>query len=329
MESASPTRQSIQAAAVEPEELSASVGAGWSLFAMMVDQSRRKARRGNSVESARQGKDLAIHLLDQRLFFVEPLLVAQCGVADARQFVGQSAGGLVVVASSLYVQSPAANTIDLAPLGARGGCRAQDTSGSVSKQHAQIAVPALGDVAQVARVARAVLLGRQAKPAGKVARVLEVADIARGRSHHRGGRQQADAGNGQQRGARWTQPSCLGQLALELGDARLKQADLLEQQARSAADQIGNARLGIGQHTGNDSMPMRAPTGMAMPNSRQKPRRALMREVRVPIQSERTRCRPCRACCSTDLMRTGRMSDARAASSKATASAASVLLRRT
>lgn len=74
---------------------------------------------------------------------------------------------------------------------------------------------------------------------------------------------------------------------------------------------------------------IRAPTGMAMPNSRQRPRKALMREVRVPIQRPRMRCRPCSACCSTDLTRTGRISDARAASSKAAASAAEVRQRPT
>ena len=51
--------------------------------------------------------------------------------------------------------------------------------------------------------------------------------------------------------------------------------------------------------------------------------------VRVAIQSERMRCSPCYACCSTDFTRTGAMSATRAASSRARASAASVLLRRT
>ena len=68
---------------------------------------------------------------------------------------------------------------------------------------------------------------------------------------------------------------------------------------------------------------------MAMPNSRQKPRSALMREVRVAIHSERVRCSACSACCSTDFTRTGTMSAQRAASSSAQASAASVLLRLT
>ena len=51
MESASPLRQSIQAAAepkfVEPEELSASCGVGGTRLAMMVDQLESKGRWGN------------------------------------------------------------------------------------------------------------------------------------------------------------------------------------------------------------------------------------------------------------------------------------------
>jgi hypothetical protein len=52
-----------------------------------------------------------------------------------------------------------------------------------------------------------------------------------------------------------------------------------------------------------------------------------MRRVRVLIHAERVRCKACSACCSTDFTATGWMSEARAASSSATASAASVLLR--
>jgi hypothetical protein len=47
MESASPKRQSIGAAGmVLPERLSASIGVGVTLGAMMSDQSRRKTRWG-------------------------------------------------------------------------------------------------------------------------------------------------------------------------------------------------------------------------------------------------------------------------------------------
>ena len=44
MESAGPARQSLQAAAREPEELSASDGLGCARLAMWVNQSRRKRR---------------------------------------------------------------------------------------------------------------------------------------------------------------------------------------------------------------------------------------------------------------------------------------------
>jgi hypothetical protein len=77
------------------------------------------------------------------------------------------------------------------------------------------------------------------------------------------------------------------------------------------------------------SSPVRAPCAIAMLNSRQNPRSALIREVRVAIHSERTRCSPWRACSSTDFTRTGTISAQRAASSSAQASAASVLLRLT
>lgn len=56
MESASPVRQSVQAASVQlPAELSASSGVGVTLGAMMGDQSLRKARviekRGSDIQA--------------------------------------------------------------------------------------------------------------------------------------------------------------------------------------------------------------------------------------------------------------------------------------
>ncbi len=42
MESASPRRHTLQAAAFKPEELSACCGVGGTRLAMMVDQTRRK-----------------------------------------------------------------------------------------------------------------------------------------------------------------------------------------------------------------------------------------------------------------------------------------------
>src|SRR6266568_4869837 len=104
---------------------------------MMVDQSRRKARRGETevFDSDRHGKGLPVHLLGRRLFFVESLFVAQRRVANASELVGQRAGGLVVVTSALHFQGPPANAADLASFGERSRGGAQDTSGAVREQH--------------------------------------------------------------------------------------------------------------------------------------------------------------------------------------------------
>ena len=98
MESASPTRHTLQAAGKLPEELSASVGAGRTLVAMMVDQSRRK--RG---------------WVFKHRGLTKPHLVAQRGVANARQLVGQRTGGLVVVAAVLQLERQASEPHRSAP----------------------------------------------------------------------------------------------------------------------------------------------------------------------------------------------------------------------
>ncbi len=54
--------------------------------------------------------------------------------------------------------------------------RTQHTSCPVGLQHAPIAIPLLGDATRMAGLSRAVLLGRQAKPAGDIPRILEMAD---------------------------------------------------------------------------------------------------------------------------------------------------------
>lgn len=76
------------------------------------------------------------------------------------------------------------------------------------------------------------------------------------------------------------------------------------------------------------SMQLRLLVTTEMPNSRQEPRSALMREVRLvaspSIHNERMRCILCKVCCSIDLILTGRILSQRAASNKAQASATSV-----
>lgn len=198
--------------------------------------------------SGRHGEHLAIHLFANRLLFIEALAISQRGVANARELVGQRAGGLVVIAALLHRQRPGPQRCASAPrvLGYGGG--AQDAARAMREQHAQVAVTLLGDAPQIARAARAVFLGRQAEPAGEVARILEVAHVARGGCHHGGGGEPPHAGDRQQRGARRAQARDLGQLALQLRDARFEQAHLFEQQAHGAADQAGHGRMRIGQH---------------------------------------------------------------------------------
>lgn len=70
MESASPVRQSLQAASEQlPAELSASSGVGVTLGAMMGDQSLGKARRigdGGTASSGRQSERCASDLFCKR-----------------------------------------------------------------------------------------------------------------------------------------------------------------------------------------------------------------------------------------------------------------------
>jgi hypothetical protein len=125
-------------------------------------------------------KALAVGLFAQPRRLVKRCAVAQRGVANARQLVRQRAGGLVVTASPLHIQRPAAHALYLLARPLRHLGRSQHTARAMREQHAQVAVALLGDAPQVAAAARAVLAWRQAKPTGEVACVLEVCHVARG-----------------------------------------------------------------------------------------------------------------------------------------------------
>jgi hypothetical protein len=253
MESASPKRQSIQAAGVQlPAELSASSGVGASRVAMMGDQSpckggwvKRRSIHSSSWHRIGGARDLFVHSRDRAGV---RLAVTQRRIADARQLVGQRAGCLVVVRSSLDIERPVPQVIDLFAGGMRDAGRTQDRAGAVGKQHAQVAVAALGNAPQVATTARGIFLRRQAEPAGEVARILEVRDIAAGGGDHGGGGQQADAGDRQQCRAGRRLFGQRGQIAFELRDARFEQADLFDEQLHGAADQGRHSRVRICQH---------------------------------------------------------------------------------
>lgn len=182
MESASPRRHTLQAAGKLPEELSAWCGVGGTRLAMMVDH---LVASGESILalawcafsaglSVRHRKALAVFFPVQLSCFIKRLVITQRRIADARQLVGQRAGGLVVVASPLHIQRPAAHALYLLARPLRHLGRSQHTACTVREQHAQVAVSLLGNAPQVAAAARAVLAGRQAKPAGEVACVRKV-----------------------------------------------------------------------------------------------------------------------------------------------------------
>lgn len=59
MDSASPRRHTLQAAAFKPEELSTLCGVGGTRLAMMVDQTRREGRGG-------VGREVAVSLISKR-----------------------------------------------------------------------------------------------------------------------------------------------------------------------------------------------------------------------------------------------------------------------
>lgn len=103
MESASQRSQSVQAAGKLPRQLPASSCVGVTRGAMMGDQSRRNAGRGTWFSSFKTG----FGALPSRHLGLVRHFVSQARVADARELVGQRAGGLVVTRPGLHLQGPA------------------------------------------------------------------------------------------------------------------------------------------------------------------------------------------------------------------------------
>jgi hypothetical protein len=151
------------------------------------------------------------------------------------------------------------------------GVGAHEATGTVGKQHAKVSIPFLADPAHVAVITRGELSGGKAEPGGEMACRFKVRDRTRGCCHHGGGGggDQPNARDRKQQLAGPALPGGFGQLALDLGDLGFE--------------------------------PVLAPTRMGIPNSRSKPRKVLIRAVRSCIHSERIRCKPWSACCSTDL----------------------------
>lgn len=119
-------------------------------------------------QSSWHHKTLPVDLLAQPLTILKRRLIPERGIANTCELVGKRTGRLVVIAAGLHIQSPAPHTTDLTPGVVRNLGGSEHAPGAVGQQHAQVAVPLLGDVPQVATIARAVFLGRQAKPAGEM-----------------------------------------------------------------------------------------------------------------------------------------------------------------
>jgi hypothetical protein len=252
MESASPRRQSLQAAGVQlPEELSATCGVGASLGAMMGDQSLRKGgwvRKGSVDSSGGHRIGGAFDLLVQsRHDAGVGFSVAQRRVTDSGELVGQGAGGFVVIRSGLHVQRPTTQFVDLLARGARHAGGAQDGSCAVGEQHAQVAITALGNAAEPPRASGRVLFGRQAEPAGEVPGILEVGDTAAGGRNHRSRSQQTDTRNRQQGGTRRRLLCQHRQFAFQLIDAGFEQPDFLNKELHRITYQARDRRIRIGQ----------------------------------------------------------------------------------
>lgn len=173
------------------------------------------------MESGRHDEALPVLLFVQPGRLVKRHVVAQRGVAEARELVGQGTGGLVVVAAALHIQRPATYAADI-PAGTFGHLgRSERTARAVGEQHAQVAVALLGDATQEPARSRAVFARCQTEPAGEVARVLEVRHVTRGGRHQGGSGEQPDAGDRQQQRAGRAVACHAGELAFDLCDARL------------------------------------------------------------------------------------------------------------
>lgn len=159
-------------------------------------------------------------------------------------------------------------------------CTCSAQRASVHQQHAQVAVTVLADVPEAPTLGGRILPGREAEPAGEVPGALEVRDLAGGGCNDSRGGKQPDAGDRDQRGAG-------GTAARQAGDSRTSCAMRASSRRTSSTSNAieprsscGIAECGSASTRAICSAPSRAPCAIAMPNSRQKPLRVLIRRVR-------------------------------------------------
>ena len=216
-------------------------------------------------------------------------------------------------------------TWPLSPTASRG----QHHRAATVDQHApQVAVAAFADVSESPVAAARVFARRQPDPARKLAPATERMDVT-DRADQGGRPQQSDTGHGLQQRADRVGGGQLPKFAVRArrcgppapGPPRARWP------AR-AASRAGNS-VADSSSAGTACTAVFAPGGRFRPCSPSSPRRALMRAVRVVIHCSRTRCNATRACCSGRLIGTAGIRSTRDASTSASASARSVLFRRT
>jgi hypothetical protein len=119
-----------------------------------------------------QGRELEFFGVDGHLLKGD--LTRPGGPSDAGEFVGEGDGGDVVTATALEFEGPAAEAIRArVALG-----MAEDGASAVSEEHAEVDVPALADMAEVAHRTGGVFTGSEAEVAGEVASGGEATGVA-------------------------------------------------------------------------------------------------------------------------------------------------------
>jgi len=202
----------------------------------------------------------------------------------------------------------------------------QRRPGAVDEEHPKAGVALVRDPAQATNVATGGLAGCEPEGAGQMAGRGEALDVPEARRQGGGG-EQAHAGDG----AKPRDERALAGQRVELVSRTRASSSQISSAASSSA---GRSESGSPLSASETSActcgtTWRAPTGIEMPSSHSRPRKAFRRAVRVAIQADRSRCRLAMTCCSTDLTGTGRIASLRGASRIGLVSLRSVFLRST
>ena len=204
----------------------------------------------------------------------------------------------------------------------------QHCARSVYEQRSQIRVAALADGSEASSETARVLARREAKVTREVARRGEAPCVTDERDKA-GGREEADAGDRPQAFDGRHGGRDRGELLLHGAEADVELAELADHRGERWVQHRGDSVIWAGEQCGDPGDDLARPNRDRDAELPEQAADNLMRAVRVASQVERRRWRPVSACWVTDFTGTGWIVALRAASSKAVASARSVLLRGT